>query len=127
MTDTKSGPQLVEKAFAYLTNLSKECRKALTDKFGQTYKGVAFDSLEPAIRKEIEFWFAARDKNISIKHEKSSTGKLGEIMLTYAGANKDVHFKLHVDGLFTVTGASSSSPSYVKSVNVTVDKRDFTR
>jgi len=127
MTDTKSGPELVEKAFVYLTNLSKECRKALTAKFGQEYKGVAFDSLEPTIRKEIEFWFAARDKNISIKHEKSSTGKLGEIMLTYSGANKDAHFKLHIDGLFTLTGASSSSPSYVKAINVTVDKRDFTR
>jgi lysine/ornithine N-monooxygenase len=127
MTDTKSGSELVEKAFAYLTNLSKECRKALTAKFGQAYKGVAFDSLEPTIRKEIEFWFATRDRNISIKHEKSSTGKLGEVMLTYAGANKDVHFKLHVDGLFAVTGVSSSAPSYVKSINVTVDKRDFTR
>ena len=127
MTDTKSGPELVEKAFAYLTNLSKECRKVLTAKFGQAYKGVAFDSLEPTIRKEIELWFAERDKNISIKHEKSSAGKLGEIMLTYSGANKDAHFKLHVDGLFTVTGPSSSSPSYVKSINVTVDKRDFTR
>jgi hypothetical protein len=127
MTDTKSGPELVEKAFAYLTNLSKECRKALNAKFGQAYKGVAFDSLEPTIRKEIEIWFAERDKNISIKHEKSSTGKLGEIMLTYAGATKDVHFKLHVDGLFTVTGASSNAPSYVKNINITVDKRDFTR
>jgi lysine/ornithine N-monooxygenase len=127
MTDTKSGPELVEKAFAYLTNLSKECRKALNAKFGQAYKGVAFDSLEPTIRKEIELWFAERDKNISIKHQQSSTGKLGEIMLTYTGANKDVHFKLHVDGLFTVTGASSNAPSYVKNINITVDKRDFTR
>ena len=127
MTDTKSGSELVEKAFAYLTNLSKECRKALTSKFGQAYKGVPFDSLETTMRKEIELWFAERDKNISIKHEKSSVGKPGEIMMTYAGSNKDAHFKIHVDGLFTVTGASSSSPSYVKNVNVTVDKRDFTR
>lgn len=127
MTDVKSGPALVEKAFIYITNLSKECRKALTAKFGQVYKGISFDSLEPTMRKEIESWFAERDRNISIKYEKSSTGKLGEILMTYAGTTKDAHFRFHVDGLFTVAGASSNAPSYVKNINVTVDKRDFTR
>lgn len=127
MTDVKSGPELVEKAFIYITNLSKECRKALTAKFGQAYKGISFDSLEPTMRKEIESWFAERDRNISIKYEKSSTGKLGEILMTYAGTTKGAHFRFHVDGLFTVAGASSNAPSYVKNINVTVDKRDFTR
>jgi lysine/ornithine N-monooxygenase len=127
VTDVKSGPELVEKAFIYITNLSKECRKALTAKFGQAYKGISFDSLEPTMRKEIESWFAERDRNISIKYEKSSTGKLGEILMTYAGTTKDAHFRFHVDGLFTVAGASSDAPSYVKNINVTVDKRDFTR
>jgi len=127
VTDVKSGPELVEKAFIYITNLSKECRKALTAKFGQAYKGISFDSLEPTMRKEIESWFAERDRNISIKYEKSSTGKLGEILMTYAGTTKDAHFRFHVDGLFTVAGASSNAPSYVKNINVTVDKRDFTR
>jgi lysine/ornithine N-monooxygenase len=127
MTDVKSGPELVEKTFIYMTSLSKECRKALTAKFGQVYKGVSFDSLEPTMRKEIESWFAERDKNISIKHEKSSTGKSGEILMTYAGTTKDAHFRFHVDGLFTIAGASSNAPSYVKNINITVDKRDFTR
>jgi len=127
VTDVKSGPELVEKAFIYITNLSKECRKALTAKFGQAYKGISFDSLEPTMRKEIESWFAERDRNISIKYEKSSTGKLGEILMTYAGTTKGAHFRFHVDGLFTVAGASSNAPSYVKNINVTVDKRDFTR
>jgi lysine/ornithine N-monooxygenase len=110
-----------------MTNLSKECRKALTAKFGQAYKGVSFDSLEPAMRKEVEAWFAERDRNISIKHEKSSTGKPGEILVTYTGATKDAHFKFHVDALFTTTGAATTSPSYVKNINITVDKREFTR
>jgi lysine/ornithine N-monooxygenase len=127
VTDVKSGPELVEKAFIYITNLSKECRKALTAKFGQAYKGISFESLEPTMRKEIESWFAERDRNISIKYEKSSTGKLGEILMTYAGTTKGAHFRFHVDGLFTVAGASSNAPSYVKNINVTVDKRDFTR
>jgi lysine/ornithine N-monooxygenase len=127
VTDVKSGPELVEKAFVYMTNLCKECRKALTTKFGQAYKGIPFNSLEPIMRKEIESWFVERDKNISIKHEKSSTGKPGEILMTYTGATKDARFKFRVDGLFTATSAASNAPSYVKNVNVTVDKRDFAR
>ena len=127
MTDVKSGPELVEKAYVYLTGLSKECRKVLNTKFGQTYKGVPFDAVELTMRKEIESWFAGRDKNITIKHEESTTGRLGEILMTYAGANKEAHFKFHVDGLFTLAGASSNAPSYVKNINISVDKRDFTR
>jgi lysine/ornithine N-monooxygenase len=127
MTDVKSGPELVEKAFVYMTNLGKECRKALTAKFGQAYKGISFDSVEPVMRKEVEAWFRERDRNISIKHERSSTGKPGEILMTYSGATKDAHFKFHVDGLFTTAGTSAMSSSYMKNINVTVDKRDFTR
>jgi lysine/ornithine N-monooxygenase len=127
VTDVKSGPALVEKAFIYMTNLSKECRKALTAKFGQAYKGISFDSLEPTMRREVEAWFAERDKNISIKHETSNTGRPGEILITYAGTTKDARFKFHVDGIFTTTGTSPTSPSYVKNINVTVDKREFTR
>lgn len=127
MTDLKSGPKLVEKAFNYMESLSKECRKALTAKFGQEYKGISFDSVEPTMRKEIESWFADRDKNITVKHEKSSTGKPGEIMMTYLGSTKDAHFKFHIDGIFTTSETSSNAPSYVRNINVTVDKRDFTR
>jgi hypothetical protein len=127
MTDVKSGPELVEKAFVYMSNLSRECRKALTAKFGQAYKGIPFGSIEPAMRKEIESWFTDRDKNLTVKHEQSSTGKPGEIMMTYSGATKDAHFKFYVDGLFAVTGAAPDAPTYVKNINITVDKRDFTR
>lgn len=127
MTDVKSGPELVEKAYAYMTNLSHECRKTLTTKFGQAYKGAPFDTIEATLRKEIEAWFSERDKNIAIKHETTSSGKPGEILLTYAGANKDAHFKFHVDGLFTLVGSSSNAPTYVRNINVTVDKREFTR
>jgi lysine/ornithine N-monooxygenase len=127
MTDVKSGPELVEKAFIYMTNLSKECRKALNAKFGQAYKGISFDTVEPTMRKEIESWFAERDRNITINHEKSSVGRPGEILMTYGGANKEAHFQFHVDGVFTLAGVSSNSPSYVKNINIMVDKRDFTR
>lgn len=127
MTDVLSGRELVEKAFVYMTTLSRECRKALTSKFEQIYKGIPFDSVEVTMRKEIESWFAERDKNIRISHEKSGTGKPGEILLTFAGASKDVHFKFHIDSLFTLAGSSETAPSYLKTINVYVDKRDFTR
>jgi UTP:GlnB (protein PII) uridylyltransferase len=108
-----------------MTILSRECRKTLASKFEQAHKGIRFDSVEPTMRKEIECWFAERERNIKIRHEKSSTGRPGEIMMTYAGENKDAHFKFHVDALFTLAGSAGSAPSYLKNLNVNVDKRDF--
>ena len=127
MTDTLSGRALVEKAFTYMTAVARECRKALTTQFEQKYKGMPFDSVESTLRQEIESWFARRDKNIIIKHEKSVNGRPGELTVTYSGTTKDAHFKFHVNGLFTLAGSSKNAPSYMKNINVNVDKRDFTR
>lgn len=127
MTDAPSGRELVEKTFVYMTTLTKECRKALTAQFEQTHKGMPFDSIEPTMRNEIESWFTQRDKNIKITHEKSGVGKPGEILILYTGTAKDAHFKFQVDALFTLAGSGSSAPSYLKAVNVLIDKRDFTK
>ena len=127
MTDSPSGRQLVEKTFVYMATLSKECRKALTDKFGKEHKGMPFDSIEPTMRKEIESWFAERDKNITIRHESSNRGRPGEISMSYLCENKDAHFKFYVDGQFTLAGTGANAPTYLKSINVNVDKRDFTK
>ena len=127
MTDTPSGRELVEKAFVYMTTLSRECRKAVTSSFQQKHKGLSFDQVEPVMRKEIESWFMERDRNLKIEHEKSASGRLGEITMTYAGSSKDAHFKFRVDSLFTITSPSSNAPSYLKSMNLYVDKRDFTK
>jgi phage gpG-like protein len=127
LTDAPSGRQLVEKTFVYMTNLSRECRKALTSKFEQEHKGVPFESVEATMRKEVEAWFAERDKNINVKHEKSDKGRPGEILMTYSGASKDAHFKFRVDAQFTLTGSSEKSAAYLKALNVNVDKRDFTK
>jgi hypothetical protein len=127
LTDAPSGRQLVEKTFVYMTNLSRECRKALSSKFEQEHKGVPFESVEATMRKEVEAWFAERDKNINVKHEKSDKGRPGEILMTYSGASKDAHFKFRVDAQFTLTESSEKSPAYLKALNVNVDKRDFTK
>ena len=127
MTDAPSGRQLVEKAFVYMTTLSKECRKGLTNRFEQEDRGLQFGSIEPTLRKEVEAWFANRDRNITVKHESSSLGRPGEVLMTYSGTNKDAHFKFRIDAQFTLAGAGDNAPAYLKSLNVNVDKRDFTK
>jgi len=127
LTDAPSGRALVEKAFVYMTTLSKECRKGLTNKFEQEDRGLPFGSVEPTLRKEVEAWFVGRDRNITVKHERSDHGRPGEILLTYSGTNKDAHFKFRVDAQFTLAGAGESAAAYLKSLNVNVDKRDFTK
>ena len=114
---------MVEKAFAYISNLSREGRKAVTTEFEQKYKGLNFDQVESTVRKEVEAWFAVRDRNVKISHERTSLGRPGELLITYIGSNKDAHFKFNVHGIFVVT--SPTSPSYLKQLNFDVDKRDF--
>jgi hypothetical protein len=126
MTDTPSGRELIEKTFVYMTALTKECRKGIAASFERHHKGLSFNQVEPTLRTEIMAWFKERDRNLRIQHERSVTGRPGEIMMTYAGASKDAHFKFHVDSVFTLAN-SAASPSYLKSLNVYVDKRDFTK
>jgi len=127
MTDTPSGRELVEKAFVYMTALAKECRKGVATSFEQHHKGLSFDQAEPTLRKEITSWFMERDRNLKVQHEKSATGRPGEIMMIYVGTSKDARFKFHVDSAFTLAGSTPASPSYLKSINVYVDKRDFSK
>jgi hypothetical protein len=125
LTDILTGRELVGKAFVYLTTLTKECRKALTAKFQIEHKGIPFDSIETTMRQDIESWFAKRDKNIAISHDKSLKGRPGEILMTYSGVTKGAHFKIHVESLFTLSGSSPNSPAYLKNLNIYVDKREF--
>lgn len=127
MTDAPTGRELVEKTFIYMTNLARECRKSLTASFQQSHKGIPFDSVEPTLRTEIETWFVNRDKNIRIKLENTGKGRPGELTLTYSGATKDAHFQFQVAALFTLGGSSDNAPAYLKTVNVNLDKRDFTK
>lgn len=127
MTDTQSSAKLVERTFIYLTSVTKECRKVLTELFEQKHKGIPFDSVEKVMRQEIESWFSRRDKNIKLSYDTSLKGRPGQISMTYLGVTKDAHFKIHVDSIFTLAGSSNNASSYLKSLNLNVDKRDFTR
>ena len=125
MTDKLKGPERVEKTFVYIGGLTKECRKSLTSKFEREYKGLPFDAIEPVIRKEVDDWFSIRDRNIEVHHDESVVGKPGELFITYLGSTKEMCFKIHITSLFTVAGSSSNSPTYLKSLNLSVDKREF--
>ena len=129
MTDKLTGSRLVEKAFVYMGGLVKDCRAAVTSSFMGEHRGLPFDSVEAVLKQEIESWFAARDKNIRLSLTKSVIGRPGEVLITYLGATKDAHFNVYVGGLFTLVDSSdkTSPSSYLKSLSVSVDKRDFTR
>ncbi len=125
LTDKLTSSELVEKTFVYITSLTRECRKALTMKFEREHKGISFDSVEAVMRREVESWFTMRDKNVRLSYMKSMIGKSGEILVIYSGATNDAHFKIQINGLFTLVGSSSKASSYLKSLNLNVDKRDF--
>jgi len=125
LTDKLTGSDLVEKTFVYIASLTRECRKALTMKFEREHKGIPFDSAEAVMRREVESWFTTRDRKIKLNYAQSATGKSGEISIVFLGETKDAHFKINVDGLFTLVGSSGKVPSYLKSLNLSVDKRDF--
>lgn len=128
MTDKLTGRKLVEKTFSYVVSLTKEGRRPLTMRFERDNRGIPFDTAEALVTKEIESWFANRDRNLQIRLEKSIKGKAGEIFQTYTGATKDARFKIHADAIFTLTDQSNkASPSYLKNLNLYADERDFSR
>ena len=127
MTDKLKASERVEKKFVYIFALTKECRKALTAKFKREHNGLPFDSIEPVMRKEVESWFIIRDRHIELNHDESKVGKPGELFITYLGSTKETCFKIHINGLFQLAGSSSKSPSYIKSLNLNVDRREFNK
>ena len=127
MTDKFTSSKLVEKTFVYISSLTGECRKGLIMKFEREHKGMPFDSIEVIMRKEIESWFAIRDRNVKLNFTNTMVGRPGEILVTYSGSTKNAHFKIHFNSLFTIVISSGKALSYIKSLNVNVDKREFTK
>ncbi len=125
MTDMQTGKEVVQKTIAYLENVSKESRKALTGEFNQKHKGVSFSAASPLLRQSLIDWFSRRDSNLKVTHETTSKGKLGEVRMVFLGETKKVRFKVHLHATFTVNGQSEESPSFLREVNVFVDPREF--
>ena len=125
LTDPSSGKEAVQKTFVYVDSVGKECRKALTVDFNQSHKGARFDTVSPILRQSVLDWFARRDKNLKLVHESTDDAKLGEVRMLFQGEAKRVRFKIRFDASFTITGQSRDSQCFLKTVNVSVDPRDF--
>ena len=125
MTDVSTGREVVQKTFAYVESVAKESRKALTSEFGQSHKGIDFNTASQILRQSLLDWFSRRDKSLRLVHETTSQGRLGEVRMVFHGETKKVHFKVYLHAVFTVAGQSAESPCFLKEVNVFVDPREF--
>lgn len=115
----------VQRILDYVESVAKESRKALTVEFNQQYKGVSFNKTSEILRESLLAWFGKRDKNLRISFEQTTASKLGEVREVFVGETKRVRFKLHADAVFNVNGGAAESPSYLKELNVTLDRRAF--
>ena len=125
MTDALNRKNDVQRILDYAEAVAKESRKALTVEFNQQHKGVPFSKASQILQDSLLAWFDKRDKNLKLTYEQTSSVKPGEVRAVFVGESKKVRFKLHADAVFTLTGGTADSPSYLKELNVTVDKRAF--
>ncbi len=126
MTDAPNRREDVQRILDYAEAVAKESRKALTVEFNQQHKGVPFTKASEILKDSLLEWFGKRDKNLKLTYEQSSSGKPGEVRAVFVGESKRVRFKVHADAVFTLAGGAAESPSYLKELNITVDKRAFT-
>ena len=126
MTDAPNRKEDVLRILDYADAVAKESRKALTVEFSQQHKGVPFSKASQVLQESLLSWFSKRDKNLKVTYEQSNSAKPGEIRSVFVGESKMVRFKIHVDAVFSLSGAGGESPSYLKELNVTIDRRAFT-
>lgn len=125
LTDMLNRKDDVQRILDYVESVAKESRKALTAEFSQQYKGVSFNKTSEILRTSLLAWFEKRDKNLKITFEQATAGKVGELREVFVGETKRVRFKLHADAVFSVAGGSPESPSYLRELNVALDRRAF--
>jgi hypothetical protein len=125
MTDALTGKQDVARILDYIEQVAKESRKALTVEFNQKHKGIPFETVSKVLQNSLLAWFTRRDNNLKLAFEGTNSAKVGEVRSVFVGETKKIRFKLHADATFTVAGGAPQSPSYLKELNVTVDRRAF--
>jgi len=126
MTDQLTGREDTQRILDYVESVAKESRKALTLEFNQKHKGIPFNVTAKLLSESLLAWFGWRDKNLKLKAESADSSRLGEVRTSFIGESKKARFRLHADAVFTLAGATAESQSYLKELNVTVDKRAFT-
>jgi|SRR5919108_4182290 hypothetical protein len=125
MTDAPNRKEDVQRILDYAESVAKESRKALTAEFNQQHKGIPFNEASKKLHDSLLAWFSKRDKNLVIKYEETNSSKPGELRAVFVGETKRVRFKLHADAKFTLAGGGSEARSYLKELNVTIDRRAF--
>ncbi len=125
MTDAPNKKEDVQRILDYAEAVAKESRKALTVEFSQQHKGIPFSKASQVLQESLLAWFGRRDKSLKITYEQTNSTKPGEIRAVFIGESKKVRFKLHADATFMLAGGTAESPSYLKELNVTVDRRAF--
>ena len=122
MTDKLAGKDDTQRLLGYVESVAKESRKALTLEFSEKHKGIPFNTAANVLRDSLVAWFSRRDKNLKIKPESSNSAKLGEVRAVFIGETKNVHFRIRADATFSVAGGLADSPSYLKELNVSIDR-----
>jgi hypothetical protein len=122
MTDKLAGKDDSQRLLGYVESVAKESRKALTLEFNEKHKGIPFNTTGQILRDSLVAWFSRRDKNLKISPETVNSAKLGEVRAVFGGETKSVRFKVRADATFSVTGGSADSPSYLKELNVSIDR-----
>ncbi len=125
MTDAPNKKEDVQRILDYAEAVAKESRKALTVEFSQQHKGIPFSKASQVLQESLLAWFGRRDKSLKITYEQTNSTKPGEIRAVFIGETKKVRFKLHANATFTLAGGTAESSSYLKELNVTVDRRAF--
>jgi hypothetical protein len=126
MTDAPNRKEDVQRILDYAESVAKESRRALTVEFNQQRKGLPFSKASQVLNDSLLTWFKKRDTNLKVTYEQTSSSKPGEIRAVFVGESKKVRFKIHADAIFTLAGGAAESPSYLKELNVTIDRRAFT-
>lgn len=112
----------MQRIIAYAESIAKESRKALTIEFNQKHKGISFNAAPKILQDSLLTWFARRDKNVKVTPGPVNASKPGEVRTVFNGEAKSVHFKIHADAMFTMTGGSAESPCYLKELIVSISR-----
>ena len=122
MTDKLAGKDDSQRLLGYVESVAKESRKALTIEFNEKHKGIPFNTTAKVLSDSLIAWFGRRDKNLKIKAESAANAKLGEVRAVFTGETKNVRFRVRADATFSLSGGLVDSPSYLKELNVSIDR-----
>jgi predicted amino acid dehydrogenase len=122
MTDKLAGKDDSQRLLGYVETVAKESRKALTIEFNEKHKGIPFNTTAKVLSDSLIAWFSRRDKNLKIKAESAADAKLGEVRAVFSGETKNVRFRVRADATFSLSGGLVDSPSYLKELNVSIDR-----